>query len=298
MKLFAATAAFVLSAACASSPPTRAPDHAHTDPDSAADADRSEQLEKRVNILERSVELLTVLNQKVLEQIATLNETVANMPARPTPTRRGPDPAVVYSIPVQDNPFWGPADAKVTIVKAMEFACPACERARPFVDELEKEFLGESVRFVYKTFVVHPTRATLPARAGCAAHLQDKFFAIYPLMWDAFAARKFDGKPDDEQDLLDVAAQVKGMDMKQFEVDMAGVCVNIVTSDHGELRKIGVGGTPTFFVNGRVLTERTVDAVKKLVTEELASADERIANGSAQADYYIEWVVQKGKTSK
>lgn len=285
----------LMVAACASSPPPASPP---AQPAGATgEADFTERLEKRVNTLERTVELLTVANQRLVEEVASLAETITAMTATRNPARRGPDPELVYSIPVKNNAFWGPADAKVTIVEAMEFACPACERARPFVDQLEQEFQGRSVRFVFKSFVVHPTRATLPATAACAAHMQGKYFDMVPLLWDTFTARKFDGK-DDEQDVLDVAKKIAGIDMSQFELDMAGPCVDVINNDQAELRRANTAGTPTFFINGRVLTERTVDAVKKMVTEQLALADERIAAGAAQAQYYEEWIVAKGVTDK
>ena len=42
------------------------------------------------------------------------------MPQGPQPGR--PDPATVYSVPIDGNPSVGPAHAKVTIVEAFEFA--------------------------------------------------------------------------------------------------------------------------------------------------------------------------------
>ena len=42
--------------------------------------------------------------------------------AAPGPQPGRPDPTTVYSVPIEGNPFEGPANAKVTIVEAAEFA--------------------------------------------------------------------------------------------------------------------------------------------------------------------------------
>jgi hypothetical protein len=42
--------------------------------------------------------------------------------AAPGPQPGRPDPSAVYSVPIDGNPFEGPANAKVTIVEAAEFA--------------------------------------------------------------------------------------------------------------------------------------------------------------------------------
>ncbi|MCX5746463.1 MAG: disulfide bond formation protein DsbA, partial [Proteobacteria bacterium] len=52
--------------------------------------------------------------------------------------RPEPDRAKTYSVPVDGDPADGPADAKVTIVKAYDYACPYCEKVRPTMDELRK----------------------------------------------------------------------------------------------------------------------------------------------------------------
>jgi protein-disulfide isomerase len=209
--------------------------------------------------------------------------------------RRGPDPKKVYSIAIENSPGKGHDEPLVVIAKVMEFACPACERARPFVDQLMKEFEGKPVRIVYKNFIVHPTRATIPAQAGCAAEKQGKYKEYEIALWEkGFKARKFDGKPDDTEDVIALAKDT-GLDVTKFKADLEGPCKAFVQKEHAAMRKLGVGGTPTFFVNGRVLQRRTVDEVKKMVNEEIAKAEKQIKAGKATAaNYYNEFIVKKG----
>src|SRR5689334_18114212 len=52
----------------------------------------------------------------------------------PRPARAEPDRAKTYAVSVDGDPFDGPADAKVTVVKAYDYACPYCERVRPTME--------------------------------------------------------------------------------------------------------------------------------------------------------------------
>ena len=61
-----------------------------------------------------------------------------------------------------------------------------------------------------------------------------------------------------------------------------------------ELNPVGVNATPSFFVNGRPLRERSFEAFDKLVAEELAKASK---TSVAAADYYDREIVAKGLKS-
>jgi protein-disulfide isomerase len=237
--------------------------------------------------LDKMDEKLTSIDNRLQELTKKGGLAAANR-QRP-PRRRGPDPKTTYSIPVDGLPLKGNKNAKVTIVKAFEFACPACERARPFVDHILKEW-GDKVRVVDKTFIVHPGRAETPSYAACAAHKQGKYAEMETLIWDkGFKARKLD------KETMEALAKELKLDMTRFKADMAGQCVKDVARDHQHLKAIGTSGTPTFFVNGRALTKRSPAGLKELIEEELKKAETRVAAGTKPADYYDEWIVKKGK---
>src|SRR5690606_2182796 len=88
--------------------------------------------------------------------------------------RPRPEPTTVYSVPVEGSPYKGPEHAKVTIVKAFEFACPYCEKVRPTLNGLQEKY-GKDIKIVYKHLIVHPQVATTPALAACAGHRQGKY---------------------------------------------------------------------------------------------------------------------------
>lgn len=204
--------------------------------------------------------------------------------------RPRPDPTKTYSIPVDEAPMMkGNPDAPVTIVKGFEFACGWCEKSRPLVSDMLAEY-GDKVRVVYKTFLVHPDVARTPALAACAANKQGKFAEMETLIWEkGFKARKLDAA-----NMEALAAEV-GLDMDRFKADVnSPECARQIATDQRELAQIGVSGTPAFYVNGRWLARRSKPALKKLIDEELARAQKRIADGTPAGGYYAEWVEKRG----
>jgi predicted DsbA family dithiol-disulfide isomerase len=178
----------------------------------------------------------------------------------------------------------------VTVVEAFEFACPACEKTRGVLDEMAKAY-PKDVRVVYRTFLIHPPVATIPAQAGCAANKQGKYSEMAELIWEkGFNA----GRDLSAENMLKLAGEA-GLDAAKFKTDMNGEeCVKFVQEEHESLAKLGVRATPSIFVNGRYLARRAPDQFKALIEEELAKAKQRIGQGTKPADYYKEWVLEKG----
>jgi protein-disulfide isomerase len=229
--------------------------------------------------------------------------------AAPRPQRVEPDRAKVYSMPIEGDAFDGPADAKVTLVKAYDYACPYCEKIRDTMDELRKRY-GNDLRVVFKQFVVHPQTATAPALAFCAAAKQGKFLQMDALLWDkGFKARQFDKDVQAEaggqsQRCWESAggcpivigfAQELGLNIDKFKADMKGECQALIQKDQKDMQVLGVGATPSFFVNGRFMSgAMPVDNFAALIDEELKKANEKIASGIPAANYYQQVVVEKG----
>jgi protein-disulfide isomerase len=227
-------------------------------------------------------------------------------PARPQ--RPAPDPAKTYAVPVDGDPADGPADALVTVVKAYDYACPFCEKVRGTMDELRKKY-PRDLRVVYKQFVVHPQVATTGALAFCAAGRQNKAVEMDRLLWDkGFNGHQYDKDVAAEgggpaQKCWDSAggcpivlgyAKELGLDEEKFKTDMKD-CVQLKDKDMKELAALGTAATPSFFINGRFISGAVpIENFTTVVEEELAKAKERLGQGTPQAQYYQQWVVDKG----
>lgn len=160
----------------------------------------------------------------------------------------------------------------------------------PTLEQLLKDYKGD-LKIVYKNFIVHPSTATEPALAGCAAAMQGKFSKMKKLIWEeAFPNRDFSRKN------LERLAKKAKVRMKLFRADRDGACVARVQLDQEQARKVGVVGTPAFFINGRFLSgARPIDQFKKLIDEELAKANARIRGGEASvSNYYERFVLDRG----
>jgi protein-disulfide isomerase len=245
------------------------------------------------------------LNKKI-DNLASRGGVGAAQPQRPQ--RPEPDRAKTYAVPVDGDPFDGPADAKVTLVKAYDYACPYCEKVRDTMDELRKKY-GNDLRIAFKQFVVHPQVATAGALAFCAAGRQSKAVEMDRLLWDkGFKAHNFDKDATAEgggapQKCWESAAgcpvvlgfaQELQLNLDKFKTDMKD-CQQLMQKDMKELQTLGVGATPSFFVNGRFISgAMPIDNFTALIDEELKKANERIGQGTPAAQYYQQWILDKG----
>jgi protein-disulfide isomerase len=228
--------------------------------------------------------------------------------AQQRPSRPEPDRSKTYAVPVEGDPVDGPADAKVTLVKAYDYACPYCEKVRDTMDDLRKKY-KDDLRVVFKQFVVHPQVATAGALAVCAANKQGKFMEMDRLLWDkGFKGRQFDKDAPAEQGgqsqkcweakdgcpIVGGFAKELGLNEDKFKADMKE-CQQLIQKDMRDLQQLGVGATPSFFVNGRFLSgAMPMDNFVALIDEEMKKADERVSAGTPKADYYKQWVLDKG----
>lgn len=71
--------------------------------------------------LERKVDQIQQDQRKIMEMLASGRAGAAGA-AQPRAPRAEPDRAKTYSVPIENDAFDGPASAKVTIVKAIDYA--------------------------------------------------------------------------------------------------------------------------------------------------------------------------------
>lgn len=203
-----------------------------------------------------------------------------------------PDPNVVYSVPTKGFPYVGAEHAKVTIVKAYEFACGYCYRVRDTLERITRTY-GDDVKIVYKPYIVHAEVAVLPAMAVCAADKQGKFTEMTDLIWEkGFAER------DLGEEKITSLAQSAGLDMTRYRADVESAeCLESLRASVANLGALGVNGTPSFYINGRILVgAQPFEAFKELIDEELSKANTALASGTRLQDYYQNVVVDGGKT--
>jgi protein-disulfide isomerase len=151
---------------------------------------------------------------------------------------------------------------------------------------------------VKKHLVVHPQVAMTNALAFCAAAKQGKAAQMDELLWEkGFKARAFDNDQcwtTGACEKVNADAQELQLDLNKFKEDMKG-CQQMVQNDMRDLQKFGVGATPSFFINGRFISGAVpIDNFTSVIDEELKKANERVQQGTPAAQYYQQWVIDKG----
>jgi protein-disulfide isomerase len=210
--------------------------------------------------------------------------------ALPLRSRQVEDENAVYRVPTADAPWRGPKDAKVTIVVYSDFQCPFCGRALKTLDRVLREFPSVKLVFRHHPLPFH-TQARPAAQAAWAAWQQGKFWEMHDLLFAGWRALE----PAD----LERYASTLGLDIGRFKQDMESAAAKKTVDDQvAETARLGAGGTPTFFVNGKKLVgaqpfDRFAERVKKAVAE----ADALLANGVKLADIYDE-ATRNGLTQK
>jgi protein-disulfide isomerase len=144
------------------------------------------------------------------------------------------------------HPWSGGKDAPVTIVEFSDFQCPYCRSAEPVLKQVRAKY-GDKVKFVYMDFPLGMHQHAMDAAvAGRCAAEQNKFWQLHDTMFS-------DQTKLDAAGLKASAAKV-GLDSKKFDTCFdAKAGVAGIKADQAQGERLGVSGTPTFFVNGREL---------------------------------------------
>jgi protein-disulfide isomerase len=216
--------------------------------------------------------LLSMSIDRGSAQLATLNDSLkvaaaaAAAPAagaRPSGPKR-PDPKKVYDIKLGDAPTRGSESAEITIVEWADFQCPFCVRVNPTLDQIEKEY-GDKVRFAFMHLPLSMhAKARAAHQAAEAAHRQGKFWEMHDLI---FASPK-DLSP---ATYLRYANEM-GLDIDRYNSDFSSTSVRkAIDGNLAAATKLGVSGTPSFFVNGRFLSgAQPYGSFARVIDEELA----------------------------
>ncbi|UGB34101.1 DsbA family protein [Microbacterium sp. cx-55] len=173
---------------------------------------------------------------------------------RPAPAESGAGPASVVREDSRVLDRGG--EGAVTVVEFLDFECEACGAAYPYVEQLRADYVGR-ITYVVRYFPlpghVNSTNAALAAEA---AGQQGAFEEMYHALFQSQADWGEAG--ESRADVFRTFAEDLGLDMTEYDRAVADPdTLARVQADFADGRALGVSGTPTFFVNGRQLTELT-----------------------------------------
>lgn len=161
----------------------------------------------------------------------------------------------------------GPKDAPVTIVEFSDFQCPYCSRVVATLKEIVRLY-PKQVRLAFRDFPIanlHPKAAKAAEAARCAGD-QGKFWEYHDRLFESQAQATI-------SDFKRFAEQLK-LDGKSFAACLdSGKYAAAVEADVQEGTRLGITGTPTFFINGRlVVGALPLEMFQKFIDRDLRRA--------------------------
>lgn len=176
----------------------------------------------------------------------------------------------------------GDENAPVTMVEFSEYLCSFCAEyvgfdaipSRPIDEEktyrqiIEKYVETGKVRYVFRDYPVHGERVKEMAEAAYCAGDQEEYWQYHDLL---FERQKELNDATNLDDLLKELASELDLSADAFASCLAENKFAQVVEDNYQLgKKVGVEGTPSFFINGQMLVgAQPFENFKAVIEEEL-----------------------------
>jgi len=169
-------------------------------------------------------------------------------------------------VEVADDPRLGSESAPVQIVEFADYECPYCQKVNEDLARIRDQFPNQ-VSLVYKDFPLpmHPLAAKAAQAARCAG-AQGKFWEYHDSL--------FQSKRLQTSELKKQAAELK-LDTARFNQCLeSGEQIAPVKKDSQEAQRLGLQGTPSFFINGHFMTGSVgFMKLRETVMQELGAAN-------------------------
>lgn len=160
--------------------------------------------------------------------------------------------------------------ASVTVTEYGDLQCPSCRGAQELVVKPLIAKYGKQISFEFSQFplqAIHPYAMISAESSECAAD-QGKFWEFIDLVFT------------NQTSLSPNALNGWAADLK-LDMDLFGRCVKshikrpTIQAEYNAGRELGVGGTPTFFVNGKRV-ESTLAAISAAIDEAKKNVGSRL----------------------
>lgn len=174
----------------------------------------------------------------------------------------------VFTISTADQPSLGNSAAPVTIVEFTDYQCPSCAATEPTLKRLVSEY-GDRVRLVARDFPLSQhTEAFKAAEAAEAAREQGKY-------WEYTAILMSNQSALDLAKLKNYATDL-ALDRVQFDKALdSGRFTESVQRDIEDGMKLRVDSTPTVFINGRRVSDKSYEGLKAQIEAALKIQSKR-----------------------
>jgi protein-disulfide isomerase len=163
------------------------------------------------------------------------------------------------------DPSVGPEDAPVTIIEFGDFQCPYCQSWYQQTFDQLMAIYPSQIRFVYRDLPLpgHPESLPAAEAANCAGE-QGAYWEFHDAL---FSGQYTLGRTAYEQYAadqgLDITAFTTCLDDHRYQDE--------IEADATDATRLGLNGTPSFIINGRILIGALpFEDFKAIIDEELA----------------------------
>jgi len=132
----------------------------------------------------------------------------------------------------------------------------------PILEQVLEKYPNQ-VKLVFKNFPLRNHKFAMPAAiAALAAEKQGKFWEFHDLLFKNYNRLN-------EEKVMEIAQQLN-LDMEKFLKDQKDPWIRaMINRDLAEGSRAGVRGTPTIFINGRLLRNRSMAGFQQLIEKAL-----------------------------
>lgn len=168
----------------------------------------------------------------------------------------------IQDVATEGLPFKGGEKAPVTIAVFDDYQCPYCARLEPQLRQVLERY-PQKVKLVIKQFPLRSHPQAMPAaKAALAAYRQGKFWEMHEKL--------FEKQKELNEAKIQELARSLGLDMDRFQKDMKDPEIErMIEQDLQNGFKIQVQGTPTVFVNGKLVRRADLRGILEAVESEL-----------------------------
>ena len=213
--------------------------------------------------------------------------------AAPPPAAAEPEKPQARAVDPGDGPALGGKKPKVTIVEWSDFQCPFCSRVEPTLKQIRDTY-KDDVRIVWRNepLPFHPN-ALPAAKAAMAAARQgsDKFWKMHDLM--------FGHQQELSEAKYEEWAREIGLDLGRWKKDKdSPEIAALIEKDSSYGQSVGADGTPTFFINGKLISGALpFDSFKTVIDEQIRLADAALKKGASREALYKALVEENVKSA-
>lgn len=163
-------------------------------------------------------------------------------------------------------PSLGSPSAKITLVEFFDPECEACSAFHPILKDILNDFAPD-IYFVARYMLYHGNSQEA-ANALEAARVQGKFWELQDILF--VRQSEWSHKKESVMPIFEKYAEELKLDLNKFKLDVNDTNLKAnIAKDVAEGNAIGVRGTPSFFINGRPMTNLSDSGLREAIVEEL-----------------------------